>query len=503
MRQIRQVLRLAFESSLSLRAISASLHLSKDTARDYLIRAKAVGITWPLPPDLDDAMLEAKLFPAAAQALMRKPDPDWQYIHAELKRKGATLRALHEEYAQGDPNALKRSQFCNRYRSWLKTIKRYLRQVHVGGERVFVDYAGPTMNVLDIQTGQVRRAQIFVGVMGASNYTYAEAHWSQKLPNWISAHARMFEFFGAAPHVIVCDNLKSAVTRASKTEPEINQTYQHLAEHYGCAIIPARPKKPGDKAKVENGVLVVERWILFVLRKRVFTSLEELNQAIRELLMHLNNRPFQKLPGSRRSTFESIDLPAMKALPAKPYEFVEFQRTRVGPDGLIEVDGRAYSVPHALCRQVIDLRLTASLIEVLHAGKRVGSMERQPGTAPVIDPAHLPSTDRYFATWTPEVELNWATQIGPHVHEFLAARLAEIKHKEPGYRLASALKKIEFEVGAVRLDAACKVANMHGAKALKNIRSILRHGLEGSQTTGPVQEASFEHPNIRGPQYYH
>lgn len=503
MRKIRQVLRLAHEADLSQRAIARSLGISRDSVRDYLMRAAALNLRWPLPEQMDDAALEAKLFPTAALQLVRKPAPDWAAIHGQLKGKGATLKVLHEEYAQDNPHALKLSQFCHRFRVWQKSLKRHLRQVHVAGERVFVDYAGPTIDIVDVATGAVRTAQIFVGVMGGSNYTYAEAHWSQKLPDWIGAHVRMFEFFGAVPHVIVCDNLKSAVTKASRTEPEINPTYHHLAEHYNSVIIPARPRKPGDKSKAEGGVLLVERWILFRLRRRRFTDLGELNQAIRELLDDLNNRPFQKLPGSRRSTFESLDRPAMKDLPIGPFEFVEFRRVRVGPDGFINVDGRPYTVPRVLTRQVIELRLTANVIELLHAGRRVGSMPRTPGTEPVIDPSHLSPTERYFATWTPDVELQWAAATGEAVREFLAARLAECSHKEQGYRIAGALKKIEREVGSARLDAACKVAISHGARAIKNIRSILAHGLEALPPAGTVQEAAFEHPNIRGPGYYH
>lgn len=503
MRQIRQVLRLAHETELSQRAIARSLRISRESVRDYLIRASALNLRWPLPEDMDDATLEIKLFPTAAVQLMRKPDPDWATIHSQLKGKGATLKVLHEEYAQDNPQALRLSQFCHRFRAWQKTLKRYLRQTHMAGERVFVDYAGPTMEIFDVATGQSRKAQIFVGVMGGSSYTYAEAHWSQKLPDWISAHVRMFEFFGAVPHVIVCDNLKSAVTKASRTEPEVNTTYQHLGEHYSSVIIPARPRKPGDKAKAEGGVLLVERWILFRLRKRRFTSLGELNEAIRELLNDLNNRPFQKLPGSRRSNFESLDLPAMKALPNQPFECVEFRRVRVGPDGFIHVDGRPYMVPRTLTRQIIELRLTANVIEILHGGRRVGSLARTPGTDPVINPDYMSATERYFATWTPDVELQWAATCGAFTHEFLAARLAECSYKEQGYRVAGALKKIEREVGSSRLDAACKVAINHGARALQNIRSILNHGLDALPPAGSVEEAAFEHPNIRGPGYYH
>lgn len=503
MRKIRQVLRLANTTTLSLRAMASSLGISRDSVHDYILRSKAVGLSWPLPENLDDAELEAKLFPTAMLKLKRKDEPDWALVHQELKRKGATLLALHEEYLEANPDGLRRTQFCERYRQWRKGLKRYLRQTHVAGERVFVDYAGPTLQIYDLQTGEAQKAQVFVGVMGCSNYTYAEVHWSQKLPDWIAAHGRMFEFFGAVPQVIVCDNLKSGVTKASKTDPELNVTYQSMAEHYGCTVIPARPRKPGDKAKVENGVLVVERWILFRLRHRRFTSLGEAQAAVAELLQDLNSRPFQKMPGCRQTTFDSLDRPAMNALPAQTYEYVEFRRVRVGPDGMIFVDERMYSVPYVLARQNVELRLTAALIEVLHAGRRVGSLVRAPGTTPMVNPDHLSPNHRYFATWQPQVELDWARTIGLNVHAFLESRLIECNFKEQGYRFAAGLKKIEREFGGQRLDDACKLAMHHGARSLKNIRSILQHGLESMQPAGSVQEAAFEHPNIRGPGYYH
>ena len=503
MRKIRQVLRLAYTTTLSLRAMARSLEISRDSVNDYILRSKAVGLTWPLPDNLDDAELEAMLFPTAMQKLKRKTEPDWAYVHQELKRTGATLVALHEEYLKANPDGLRRTQFCERYRQWCKTLKRYLRQTHVAGERVFVDYAGPTLMIYDSETDEGKTAQVFVGVMGCSNYTYAEVHWSQKLPDWIAAHVRMFEFFGAVPLVIVCDNLKSGVTKASKTEPVLNETYHRMAEHYGCTVIPARPRKPGDKAKVENGVLVLERWILFRLRDKRFTSLSEAQVAVAELLQDLNARPFQKLPGSRQDAFASLDKPAMQALPKQAFEYVEFRRVRVGPDSMITVDDRSYSVPHVLARQNIELRISADLIEILHAGRRVTSLVRKPGTTPVVDPAHLSPNQRYFATWKPQVELEWAQTVGPNVHAFLAQRLTNFKFKEQGYRFAGGLKKIEREFGGQRLEDACRVAMHCGGKSLGTIKSILRHGLDSVPQAGSLQEATFDHANIRVPSFYH
>lgn len=504
MRKIRQVLRLVRETDLSQRAIARSLGLSREAVSSHITRATAAGVTWPLPEDMDDAQLEMRLFPPQVEHFQRKAEPNWAEVQRELKAKGATLIQLHIEYLADNPGGLQRSQFCNRYRQWAKTLKNYMRTTHVAGERVFVDYAGPTMPVTDIATGEIRYAQIFVGVMGASNYTYAEAHWSQKLPNWIAAHTRMFEFFGAVPRVIVCDNLKSAVIRASRTEPVINATYQSLADHHNLTIIPARPRMPKDKGKVENGVLVVERWILFRLRKRVFHRLHDLNQAVQDLLRDLNQREFQKLPGSRLSTFESLDLPAMQALPATPFEYAEFRRMRVGMDGCVLVDERHYSVPSTLVRKEVELRLTAQVIEVLHGGRRVASHVRStPGTAAVIDPLHLNDSNRYYFTWNSATELEWALTVGVNVHAFLQARLQGTEHKEHGYRVSMGLKKLERDVGPQRLDAACRKAIEIGGTSLHNIRSILKTRMEVLSQPGEQQEADFEHHNVRGAAYYH
>ncbi|SFN66259.1 Transposase [Formivibrio citricus] len=503
MRQIRQVLRLAFNDKVSRRVISASLCLHRDTVRDYLVRAAAAKLSWPLPPDLDDAALEDLLFPPVSQRSIRKPQPDWATVHVELKKKGATLQALHAEYLEEYPDGLAYSRYCDAYRKWAKHLKRYMRQTYIAGEKALVDFAGPTMPIYLPETRKERRAQIFVGVLGASNYTFAEALWSQKLPDWIATHTRMFEFFGGVPAVVVCDNLKAGVSKASRTEPEIHATYQNMAAHYATMIIPARPRKPQDKAKAENGVLVVERWILFRLRKRVFTSLDELNAAIRELLIELNNRPFQKLPGSRRSQYESIDRPALKPLPIQHYEYTEFRKVRVGQDGLFELDGCPYSAPWALCRQEVELRVTAATVEILHRGRRVGSHERSRGSQPVIDPQHLSPEHRYVGFWAPDIELKWAADIGEYARSFLKKVLEQVKRKDLGMRAAGAMKRLEKDYGAERLNTACARALEIDADSMSSVRSILRAGLDKKGAESGIQEAAFDHVNVRGPGYYH
>lgn len=501
MRKIREVLRLSLDARLSRRAVANCLGISRDAVADYLVRAANAGLAWPLPDGVDDHQLEHRLYPPMGATQARRPEPDWADVHRQIKRPGATLQVLHGEYLAENLSGMQRSQFCALYRQWCRTIKSYLRQTHVAGEKAFVDYAGPTMSVHDAASGQVLKAQIFVGVLGASNYTYAEAHWSQQLPDWIAANVRMLEYFGGVPAFIVCDNLKSAVTRPSLTDPLVNESYQNFAAHYDTTILPARAYRPKDKAKVEGHVLIVERWILFRLRKRLFTSLHELNVAIRELLDDLNSRAFQKLPGNRTSTFEATDKPALRALPSRPFEYVEFRRARVGMDKMIDVGGRLFSAPAILVSQVVDVRVTASVVEVIHDGRRIASHIRTPGNEAVIDQTHLTPADHAFGMWTPEWEHQWATGVGEKTLEFITQRLAASGNKTMGYRLGMGMRKLALEYGDERIESTCARALETGATRLASLRAILANRLDVAGA--PIIEADFPHENLRGPEYYH
>lgn len=507
MQKIRQVLRLRYEAQLSARQIARSLNVSKQAVADYLVRAEAAGLRWPLPAELDDAQLEAMLFPATPPVphVTRKPKPNWVEIHEALQHKGATLRGLHDEYLADHADGLSYSQFCYLYSEFARTLKRYMRQPHVAGERAYVDYAGPTVPIVDPKTGEIREAQIFVGVLGASNFIYAEAHHRQDLEHWIAAHTRMFAEFGGVPAIIVCDNLKAAVTKAHRHAPEIHATYRDLADHYRTAILPARPYKPKDKAKVENAVQVVERWILFRLRKRLFTSLGELNVAIRELLDDVNNRPFQKLAGSRREALERLDRPALQPLPPHPYQFARFRKVRVDLSYHVEIDKHLYSVPHTLCRKEVDARITADIVEVFHAGRRVASHPRSDvAGAKTTDPQHMDPTHRHFAQWDAERELDWARTIGPCTHAFLQVLLERAGHRDLGYRAAQSLKSLEREFGGERLEAACRRGMEIAATSTQSIRSILRTRLDQQVLPEPAgTEIIITHTNLRGAEYYH
>jgi len=379
MRQVREVLRLKWACGLSDRKIAHSLRVSRPTVAEYVRRAQAAGLSWPLPDALDDTALERQLFATAATTpVARRPIPDWVTVHRELKRKGVTLVLLWQEYKAITPDGLQYSQFCAAYRQWAGKLDLVMRQSHRAGETLFVDYAGQTIPVVDPLTGEVHAAAIFIAVLGASNYTFAEATWSQSLPDWIGSHVRAFAALGGVPQVVVPDNLKAAVSRPHRYEPTLNRTYAELAQHYGVAIVPTRAARPRDKAKVEVGVQVVERWILARLRHHTFFSLLELNTAIADLLGPLNQRPFKKLPGSRQSVFESLDRPALRPLPTQPYEYAEWKVVRVNIDYHVDVEGHYYSVPYALVKQQLEVRLSAHVVEIFHKGTRVASHQRSP-----------------------------------------------------------------------------------------------------------------------------
>jgi transposase len=506
MRQVREVLRLKWACGLSDRKIAQSVRISRPTVAEYVRRAQAAGLAWPLPDALDDVVLERRLFPTAAHTLVaRRPTPDWVIVHQELKRKGVTLVLLWQEYKASTPDGLQYSQFCQAYRQWAGKLDLVMRQSHRAGEMLFVDYAGQTMPVVDVLTGEIREAAIFIAVLGASNSTYAEATWSQSLPDWIGSHVRAFAALGGVPQGVVPDNLKAAVSRAHRYEPTLNRTYADLAQHYGVAIVPARPARPRDKAKVEVGVQVVERWILARLRHHTFFSLLELNTAIADLLVHLNQRPFKKLPGSRQSVFESLDRPALRPLPAQPYEYAEWKLVRVNIDYHVEVDGHYYSVPYSLVKQQLEVRLSAQVVEIFHKGKRVASHQRSShkGRHSTVD-AHMPKAHRHYVEWTPQRLILWAAKTGAATAQVVETILASRPHPQQGFRACLGIMRLGKRYGDGRLEAACQRAIRIGACSYKSIESILKHDLDRQPLPGPPAAVPvITHGNIRGAQYYH
>jgi transposase len=504
MRQVYEVLRLKWGAGLSERQIAQSLGLSRPTVNNYVQRAHAAGLSWPLPDSLDEAALEARLFPPPPpKGAVAHLAPDWTIVHQELKRKGVTLSLLWQEYKAQTPDGFQYSWFCQAYRAWAATLDVVMRQSHRAGEKLFVDYAGQTLPIVNAHSGEIHEAQVFLAVLGASNYTYAEVTWTQSLPDWIASHVRTFQALGGVPDIVVPDNLKAAVHRAHRYEPELNRTYAEMAHHYGVAVIPARALRPRDKAKVEVGVQVVERWILARLRNETFFSVPQANEAVAALLHDLNTRPFKKLPGSRQSLFASLDRPALRPLPAQPYAYAEWKRARVNIDYHVEVEGHYYSVPYTLVKQQLDVRLTPHVVELLCKGKRVASHRRShlKGRHSTVT-AHMPKAHQHYAEWTPQRLIQWAASSGVATSRVVETILESRPHPQQGFRSCLGIMRLGKRYGTQRLEAACLRALTIGACSYKSIESILKQGLD--HTPLPTQGTAntpVDHDNIRGPQY--
>jgi transposase len=502
---IKEILRLRYEARLSQREIAHSLGLSVGVVSKYLRRARARQITWPLPAEWTAAELLQRLGGAGAGESASVAALDFALIHQELQRQGVTRQLLWEEYALSTAQPLSYPRFCAQYREWKRRLHPTLRQTHTAGDKLFLDYCGQTAEVIDGATGEARPAQIFVAVLGASNYTYVEATWTQSLPDWLASQVRALEFFGGVPRLLVPDNLKSAVTRACRYEPVLNRSYQEFLEHYGTAALPARPYKPRDKAKVEVGVQIVERWMLARLRRRRFFSLEELNRALGELLGMLNQRPFKKLPGSRQSWFQELEQPLLRPLPPQRYYYAEWKKARVHLDYHIEVDGHYYSVPHPYLRQEVDVRLTALGVEIFQHGKRLAAhprSERKGAHTTLAE--HLPKAHQAHLEWSPTRFLTWADEIGAATQEVVRYLLEQRRHPEIGYRSCLGLLSLAKRYGPARLEAACQHALALGGRSRRTVASILEKGLDRQ----PLPEAPRQlplptHDNIRGADYYH
>ncbi len=503
MRKIRDVLRLS-ASGLSKRKIAASLGLSATAAGDCIRRARAAGVAWPQTAELTDAALERLLYPVVTTPEHRRPQPDWAKVHRELKRAGVTLQLLWEEYRTVQPDAHGYTQFCELYKRWKLRLSPTMRQTHVAGERLFVDYAGKTLEVIDGTTGEVRSAQLFVACLGASNYTFAEASFTQSLSDWIGSHTRAFSYYGGVAAMIVSDNLKTGITKACFYEPAVNRTYAEMAAHYATAIVPARPYRPKDKSKVEAAVLLATRWIIAKLRNRQFFSLTDLNAAIRECVTTLNDRQSRYLGTSRRALFEELERSALKPLPAEPYVFAEWKECRVGIDYHVEVDKHYYSVPHYLLREKVWARITARTIEVFCRGTRVAAHVRSSSNREhTTVREHMPSSHRRYADWTPERLRQQAGDIGPHASALVDIILRERTHPEQGFRACIGILRLAKSYGRDRLEAACNRALEIGARSYSSVNSILKNNLDRQRSDTPADGPAIAHNNIRGPNYFH
>lgn len=506
MRYLREILRLRHAGGLSQREIARSLSIGLGTVCECLGRAAAAGLGWPLPADFDDARLETLLTARPTHATQpSRPLPDLARLHTEIHRPGVTLQLLWVEYLRDHPDGYRYSQFCEHYHRFVRRLSPPMRQMHRAGEKGFVDFAGQKPWIVDRRTGEAVAGELFVGVLGASSYTYAEAVPSQELPHWIGAHVRMFEYFGGVPEILVPDCLKGAVTVPCRYEPVLNRTYQDLASHYGTAIIPARPHHPRDKPKVEAGVLVAERWILAVLRNVTFFSFTEMNVAILERLGAINHRTMKHLGASRRELFERLDRPALRALPPNRYEMAEWKDCTVNIDYHIEVDHTYYSVPYQLAGERVEARTTATTVEVLFRSRRVASHPRLTGRGRFHTlPEHMPRSHRAHAEWTPSRLIAWAEKTGPATGRVVAEILRSRPHPEQGYRSCLGLMRLAQRHGAARVEAASARAERLHAPSYKTVKNILGAGVETLPFDEP-SEATLTlpaHDNIRGAGYY-
>jgi transposase len=507
MHKIKTVLRLT-SLGLSQRQIAASCQIGQATVSDYLRMAAQAGLQWPAIADWSEDQLSTALVPASVTApphWRKTAEPDFAGIRHELQsHKHLTLQLLWQEYRNHQPDGYGYSRYCGLYRSWLKRQDVVLRHEHRAGEKLFVDFAGDTIPIHDPSTGEIQHASIFVAVLGASSYTFAEATWTQGLADWIGAHLRAFEFFGGTAEILVPDNLKSGVNRACRYEPDLNRTYEEMASHYGVAVIPARRMKPRDKAKVEAGVLLVERWVLAALRKHRFFALAEANRAIADLMIRLNDKPFRKAPGSRRSLFEALDKPALRALPAERYQYGDWLTARVNIDYHVVADGHFYSVPYRLIQQPVEVRLSTSTVEIFHKGLRVASHARSrlPNKATTID-EHRPKSHQRYLQWTPSRIVDWGRAIGPVTAELIERILASKPHPEQGFRTCLGVIRLGDVYGKPRLEAVAHRALRHKTYSFHRIESMLKCNLDSLPDLEPEPaKPPLDHPNIRGPKYF-
>jgi transposase len=506
MSKVRQTLRLLAESGLSMRQVAAALGISKTTVSEIALYARDAGVDWTLAASLGDEALHARLYPPVRPRSSHRREPDYAALHQELKRADVTLQLLWEEYrAAAGTEAYRYSAFCEKYRTWAKSLKRSMRQMHPAGERLFVDYAGQTVPVVDAHTGEMRQAQVFVAVLGASNYTFACATWRQTASDWVGAIIQALGFIGGVPRLLVPDQPRALIANPDAYEPVTARLMQELGEHYGVAVLPARPGRPQDKAKVEVGVQVVERWILARLRHRRFFSLGELNEAIAQLLTELNQRPFKKLPGCRATAFAQLDAPALKPLPEQAMVLAQFKPARVNIDYHVAFEGHYYSVPHQHVGAAVELRVTATTLEVLLRRQRIAAHARSHlagGFTTVAE--HMPASHRAHLQWSPAKLIAWGERIGAATGAVVRWQMERRPHPEQGYRACLGLMRLARECGPDRLEAACARAQSIRSPSYRSVKSILDCGLD-RQPAGTADRATAampEHDNVRGPGYY-
>ncbi len=507
MRKIKEVLRLRFGLGLQQDQIARSCSIGQATVHRYLERAAAVDLTWPLAEDCDDRRLNELLFPARPQrpSLTIRPGMDFVAVQRQMQtHKHVTLQLVWEEYRETHPDGYSYSRFCELYQQWSRNQNVALRQEHKAGEKLFVDWAGDTVPIYDRTGGETMPASIFIAALGASSYTFAHAALGQGLANWIDCHVHAFEFYQGVTQLIVPDNPRTAVTRACRYEPDLNRTYYEMAQHYGVAIMPARPRKPRDKAKVENAVGVVERWVLAALRHRKFFSVEELNEAIDGLLDRLNTRRFRKRDATRASLFAEIDRSALQPLPSERYVMAEWKTVRASIDYHVEIDRHYYSVPYQLAGQQLEARFTTTTVELFQSGKRVASHARSfAAYRHTTISEHMPKSHQAHLEWTPSRLIHGAESIGTATAEVVRTILESRPHPEMGYRACLGIMRLAKTYSNERLEAASQRALQLQVCSYTSLHSILKRSLDRQLTLEPEDpRPGPRHENVRGASYY-
>jgi len=503
MRKLKEVLRLRLTAGLSNREIALITGIGKTAVSKHVKRAVELGLDWPKIEAMPEEAIEALLYPSLKEPKPGGPVmPDWDEVAKELRRKGVTKQLLWEEYREDHgERTYSYSRFCELYADWKGDIEPVMRFEHAAGEKCFVDYSGQTLTVVDPETGESRQAEVFVATLGASNYTFVDVTWSQKSEDFLSSHQRAVEFFGGVPRIFVLDNLRSGVTKSDWYEPLLNRSYEDLINHLGAVAIPARVRKPRDKAKAENGVLQVERRVLAPLRDEVLVGLENAGTRVLERLDELNDRPFQKMAGSRASVFSELDAPALQPLPRTRWVPTEWKVAKVHIDYHIEVNHHLFSVPYQYIGEVLDVKVTPNLVEIFRKGRPVAS-HRRSRKRYTTKPEHMPSSHREHRRWSPPRVVATAKRIGPNTGELVDSLLSSKIHPEQGYRPCLGIVRLAGKYGEDRLEAACRRALAHSAVSFKSVRSILEKGLDRIEEEPEIQADPVKHSNIRGQEAY-
>lgn len=492
---------------MNAREVADSLEVGIGSVYNVIKRYKETTLDWPTVCELSDDQLEQRLYETTSPPKPKRDLPSMTYLHEEMHRPGVTLQLLHIEYLEQNPGGYKYTQFCEYYRRWLKKNDLSMNQIHPAGKRMFVDYSGKRPEIVDRETGECIPVELFVAVLGASSYTYAEATRTQKSADWIWSHKRAFSFFGGVTELVVPDQLRSGVSRPCWYEPGVQRTYDEMADHYNTTILPARGRRPKDKAKVEVGVQVAQRWIMARLRNETFFSLAELNKRIAELLVDLNNRTMKKYKKSRRELYETLDKPALKSLPLMEYSIGRWKlNATVSLDYHVQFENRFYSVPYQLRGEKVDIRADALSLEILSKNKRIASHVIREGKGLYSTKSeHMPKSHRAYSEWSPSRFISWAGKIGENTQRLVTAILEDRPHPEMGYRSCLGILRLEKQYGADRLEKASARAFFARARSYKHVDAILKNGLDKTplpESSEEPTQLSLNHENVRGPEYY-